>query len=722
MNAFNDPVYRAMFGDETLELGERAGLAYKNLAEEMPVYLTNTLLPYARMISPTGGGCISYDAGVDCDRGRYKWFAEQNPEDAEDILYCCEKFKSLTRRSQHVPFNEEARRMADAGAGWGGTWGGHSNPDFGLIVNEGTEGIRRRIEAGKAKEIYDSDWFYRGCEYTMDALDTLGEKFRIMYTERAAAETNPVNKKWCENAAKAFEVIPKNPAYDFESAVLAFMLVFSVDGYDSPGRFDQYMYRCWIAEQDEEVRYDALERLWDEMHDKRAWNLCLCGSDENWNDQTNELSYEILKIAREKKYQTPNITLRVNRNTPEEMWQAIAETEASGIGMPALYNDEVVCPSLEAMGIPPHHSHMYCMNGCNQIDIFGKSHMGLEDAEVNMGKCLELALHNGVDTCYLKEVVSFTSGDATKFTSYEEVENAFMQQMEYATYIFCLNANTCQQMRGFYGPNPLRSCLIEGCLEKGRDYRNGGPLYNHGQILAEGLADAGDSLYAIKKLVFEEKKYTMAELIRALDDNFEGHDALYRDFSTCSKFGCDIEEVDKITAKIFNRFSVVAKRNNTYRGGVFATGCSPFSRAADHAHHVAALPNGKKFRATEYADCIGATPGNDTKGPTALINSVLHYNQYNTGSGMVFQTKFDKELFNTDEGKAAFIALAKTYFAGGGQQFVTCVVSHEELLDAQIHPEKHQDLIVRVGGYSDYFVNISKELQDNVIRRTYQEI
>ena len=121
MNAFNDPVYRAMFGDETLELGERAGLAYKNLAEEMPVYLTNTLLPYARMISPTGGGCISYDAGVDCDRGRYKWFAEQNPEDAEDILYCCEKFKSLTRRSQHVPFNEEARRMADAGAGWGGT-------------------------------------------------------------------------------------------------------------------------------------------------------------------------------------------------------------------------------------------------------------------------------------------------------------------------------------------------------------------------------------------------------------------------------------------------------------------------------------------------------------------------------------------------------------------------------------------------------------------------
>lgn len=721
MEKYYDPIYKAMFTDESLEIGERIGLAYKYMAEAVNIEFSRNILPVAVMRDSDGGGFLDYSCSVDYEYGRVNHLCEKFPEDAEKIREDKAKFYGFTHRAQHIPFTIEARIMSDNGAGWGGTWGGHANPDFGRIVNEGTEGIRRRIEEGKAKNIYDSDWFYRGCEYTMDALDIMGERFRKLAIEKAKTETDPANRRRYEAAAKAFEVVPKKPAYDFESAVLAFMLIFSMDGYDSPGRFDQYMLRCYRATEDKEIRNDALERFWEEMHDTRSWNLCLCGSDENWNDMTNELSYDILAMARKKKYQTPNITLRVHRNTPNEMWQAIAQTAATGIGMPALYNDEVVCPALESMDIPPCHSHEYCMNGCNQIDIFGKSHMGLEDAEVNMGKCMEFTLHNGVDT-RTGEQTSFTSGDPAKFTCYEEFENAFLQQVEYATFIFCGNANSAQQMRGNYCLNPLRSCLIEGCLEKGRDYRNGGPLYNHGQILAEGLADAGDSLYAVKKLIYDEKKYTMEQLVTALKDNFEGHDELYRDFSGCDKFGCDIEEVDRITAKIFDRFSIFAKRNHTYRGGIFASGCSPFNRAASHAHSVGALPNGKKFRAYEYADCIGATPGNDTKGPTALINSVLHYNQYNTGSGMVFQTKFDKDLFNTDTGKAAFIALAKTYFAGGGQQFVTCVVSHEELLDAQIHPEKHQDLIVRVGGYSDYFVNISKELQDNVIRRSYQQI
>ena len=389
-----------------------------------------------------------------------------------------------------------------------------------------------------------------------------------------------------------------------------------------------------------------------------------------------------------------------------------------GTGLPALYNDDVVCTALEKIGIPPADNHDYCMNGCNQIDILGKSHMGLEDGEVVFAKCLEFALHNGVNAMDGR-LVSVKTGDPVTFETYERFERAFFEQLEFVTYNSCHSANAYQHMRGVFQPHPLRSCLIEGCLEKGRDYRNGGPIYNHGQILAEGIADTGDSLYAVKKLVYDEKKYTMQELIDALNADFEGYGKLHHDFKNCEKFGNDSSEVDEITARIVNRFFAFLKRNNTYRGGVFTGGCSTFNRAAGYGMRTAALPNGKRKGEPLLADSIAATPGRDTNGPTAQMKSVLRFNHTEACSGFVFQNKFEKKMFCSEKGKASFIALAKAYFLGGGQQYTVTVVSPEDLIDAKAHPENHRNLIVRVGGYSDYFVNLSEELQDNVIERTF---
>ena len=210
----------------------------------------------------------------------------------------------------------------------------------------------------------------------------------------------------------------------------------------------------------------------------------------------------------------------------------------------------------------------------------------------------------------------------------------------------------------------------------------------------------------------------MQELIDALRADFAGYEKLHHDSKNCEKFGNDIEEVDAITARVLNRFFTILKRNKTYRGGVFTGGCSTFNRAAGYGMKTAALPNGKLKGEPLLADSIAATPGRDTKGPTAQIKSVLKYNHTNACSGFVFQNKFEKKLFLSEKGKASFIALAKAFFAGGGQQYTITVVSPEDLLDAKINPEKHRNLIVRVGGYSDYFVNLSNELQDNVIART----
>lgn len=714
-----DPFLYGYFLDESLEHGECVGLALLYAAKNLDLKLSKQLLPETAFESKYGTSGYSPSDGFWFSEEKIAELAEKFPEHNEILQHYLRELTLFRNKAKRL-FSEPTEALDRSGAEWGGGWGGHSNPDYGRIVNNGTEYIRSIIDENRGK-YPDEDWFYRSCSYVLDAMDILGERYRNLALERAESCENPDDKDFLLRMAKAFETVPKEPAYDFTSAMCSFMLVFALDGSDSPGRFDQYMYPAYSKTENKEDTNDLLDRLWEYFNDHRSWNLCISGSDENFNDESNELTYDILAMVRQKGYNTPNLTCRVHKNTPDKLWNAIADTLATGTGLPALYNDDVVCTALEKIGIPPKDSHDYCMNGCNQIDIFGKSHMGLEDGEVVFTKCLEFALHNGINAMN-GEQVSIETGDPASFKTYERFEKAFTDQLEYVTYNSCASANTWQHLRAVFQPHPLRSCLIEGCLEKGRDYRNGGPLYNHGQILAEGIADTGDSLYAVKKLVYDEKKYTMAELINALNADFVGYEQLHHDFKNCEKFGNDIESVDKITARALNRFFTVLKRNRTYRGGIFTGGCSTFNRAAGYGQRTAALPNGKRKGEPLLADSIAATPGRDTNGPTAHIKSVLRYNHTDACSGFVFQNKFEKKMFNTEKGKASFIALAKAFFSGGGQQYTITVVSPEDLIDAKANPENHRDLIVRVGGYSDYFVNLNDELQDNVIQRSFTGI
>ena len=714
-----DPFLYGYFLDDTLEHGERVGLALLYAAKNIDVKFSRRLLPETAFESKYGCATYTPPDGLRFFDENIIKLANEYPEHKETFQRYIEELKIFRDKAKRL-FSEPTEMLDRSGAEWGGGWGGHSNPDYGRTVNLGTDGIRSIIAENRDK-YPDEAWFYRACSYALDAIDILGERYREAALKKAENCENADDRAFLLRMAKAFETVPKKPAYDFTSAMCSFMLVFALDGSDSPGRFDQYMYPAYSKTENKEEIIDLLDRLWEYFHDHRSWNLCISGSDENWNDESNELTYDILDMVRKKGYQTPNLTCRIHRNTPDRLWNAIADTLATGTGLPALYNDDVVCTALEKIGIPPKDSHDYCMNGCNQIDILGKSHMGLEDGEVVFTKCLEFALHNGVDAMNGKKI-SIETGDPRTFETYERFERAFTDQLEYVTYNSCASAITWQHLRGVFEPHPLRSCLIEGCLEKGRDYRNGGPLYNHGQILAEGIADTGDSLYAIKKLIYDEKQYTMSELIDALNANFEGYEQLHHDFKNCEKFGNDIEEVDKITARALNRFFTVLKRNNTYRGGIFTGGCSTFNRAAGYGLRTAALPNGKLKGEALLADSIAATPGRDTNGPTAQIKSVLRYNHDDACSGFVFQNKFEKKMFCTDKGKASFIALAKAYFAAGGQQYTVTVVSPEDLIDAKTNPENHRNLIVRVGGYSDYFVNLGEDLQDNVIKRTLMDM
>jgi formate C-acetyltransferase len=695
----------------------RMALALKAVAERAPIdFLPGEYMPNASPVTPTSGVYYTFGSGFAVDEGKLRENEERYPELAGELRAIREDVCRFSTGAVLAASKDRTmERLASTGACWGGGWAGHSNPDYDRLLSLGTSGIRDLIRSCRTENLEAGD-FYDGCEIVLDALDILGQRFRKLAGERAAAAGSEEEKRIYGKLAETFGVIPQHPATDMCAAVCLFWMVFTFDGIDSPGRLDQFFLPAWSRTDPEEARF-WLDRLWQAFHRTRTWNLCISGSDENWNDMTNDVTWAVLDLAEKYRYQTPNITMRVHRNTPEALWKRAAEVLSTGIGMPALYNDEVMCPALEKMGIPPVHSHLYCMNGCNQVDIMGKSHMGLEDGEVNFGKCLEYALWDGFDTMR-GEQLSIHTGNAAKFKTFDELMKALFWQIDHVTDV-SVALSLCSQMAyAKTAPSPLRSCLLDGCLERGRDYKNGGPLYGDGQILSEGMPDCADSLAAVKKFVFDEGRYTMAELLDALRVSFKGHEDMLAVLKTAPKFGNDDPYVDGIMKELSDHWFAYLKTKHTFRGGTFAGGCSTFNRAAGNGRACPALPNGHLRGDPMFSDCIGAVPGQDVSGPTAAVKSALTYDQTEVTSGFVFQLRFDKALFGTEKGMDSFIHLAKAYFAGGGQQLSVNVLSADELKDAQAHPEKYGDLIVRVGGYSDYFVRLPRDLQDNVIART----
>lgn len=655
-----------------------------------------------------------------CSEESMKYLIAGNPDVADELELIRDK---MVEKCEHQRlfdhFTLEQKAHNDEGDLWGGTWCGHGNPKFADFAIHGTNGYRRKVQRAKENNPGHDD-FYKAMMLALDAVDCIGRRFGElagkMLDEGALDEKQRVRVERIKNT---FDHAPMEPCRDFCEAAAVFSMIFTLDGPapDSPGYFDQYMYGFW-EKTDPKLRREYLENLWEFFHNTRSWNLTIAGSDEDWKDRSNSLTYEILDVSAQKKYNAPNLTLRVHRNTPEAIWKAAYKSLATGCGLPAIYNDETVCPALERLGIVPRDSHEYVMNGCNQIDIMGKSHMGLEDGEVSFGKALEYVLFCGESQTSGRHLGIY-SGDPTEYKSYDEFLEAYLRQLDYMTDLACDMSNRSQAVYKACGANPLRSLLIEGCIEKAKDYKAGGPLYGNGQILAEAIGDTIDSLAIIKKYVFEDKTIGMAELIEALRDNFEGHDELYQTVTHSEyKFGNNIPYVDEIAKTIVDHWTSYLLKIPTVRGGWFGAGCSPLDRIDDYGRNLGALPNGHKKGEASIADSIGAVPGCDTHGPTALINSVLSYDQTLATSGFILNLKFDKKVFCTERGEETFEAVCKSYFERGGQQLQITVVNAEDLLDAQKNPDAHRDLIVRIGGYSAYFHTLSKENQDNVIART----
>lgn len=701
--------------DEYDDVGYKIGCGLLNQAKYMPITLKDNAFFAGEYDFEDCGVKSHYSHTIWVNNEVLKEEINSFPDYKEQLQYIYDTMAPLDGRriveNTKTPLESKLTQMR---ACWGGDWGGHANPDYETFLRLGTSGIIEKIN--HYKEINPHrEGFYLGLIKAMQSLEVLADRYSML-AHKQAFYAQGKEKKQLLRISDALKHCPKNSPRDFFEACQMFWLCFVCMGVDSPGRFDQFMLP-YYNNSDKEDCEECMRGLWEKFHNTRTWNLCISGSDENGKDMTNELSYLILKLACEYKYNTPNLTMRVHKNTPPKLIDEAIKTFSTGIGMPVMYNDECVCPMLEQLGIEKADAHDYCMNGCNQIDIMGKSHMGLEDGEVSLIKALEFTLFNGICQ-YSNEKIGLEVGVAEEFEDFSALLSAYKKEVEYITDITVKMANKAQEIYANFAPNPLRSAITQGCIERGRDYKNGGPLYNNGQILAEGIADTADSLAAIKYYIYETKKYTMQELKAALNTDFVGYEELYNDFSSFKKFGNNDEYVDSICIDIVEHFFRYLRTKKVFRGGIYTGGCSPFNRAAFYGEKVKAMPNGKRANDSLIADSIGAVPGEDVNGITSLINSVLKYPHSLAGSGFVLNLKFNKNLFEKERGFDAVKNLLKVFFENGGQQISPFVVSREELEDALINPEKHKNLIVRVGGYSDYFIRLSQGLRENIVKRT----
>ncbi|MFQ6041292.1 MAG: pyruvate formate lyase family protein [Candidatus Poribacteria bacterium] len=694
----------------------------------MPAVIDDNDLIVGRMTGGRSIGGFNFGGGVTCDTDYAEQLAQEHPDRKEEIEAIVQFWRDKTVVS-HIHWREDEQYLSGQNVYWAG-WGGHGILDFTRILAGGVEGLRERIRNSMTMTADEKKLsFHKSLLIMCDAIDAFAQNYAEKAQKMALTEADPKRKRELEEIAEICFKAPHYGASSFREALQTFWFIHLLDGTDSPGRFDQYMFPYYKTDIENGVitkdeAQSLIDHLWQRFNDVRSWNLCVGGLKPDGTDGANDLTYICLEATKRCQKVAPNLSLRLSENSADELWMKALEVIETGVGMPALYNDDVLIPAMMRYGITAEDARDYAMNGCSQIDIQGKSHMGLEDGEVNLLKCLELALNNGFDPFPSfggagvgKRQIGPETGD--RFASFDDVMKAYKKQVEYATMRVCNAANVVQQAHAETSPNLFRSLFVDDCIDKGMDFKAGGPRYNHGQILTQGIANTADSLAAIKKLVFEEKAVSMAELMTALQNNFPDEEFRQRLINDAPKYGNDDDYVDSIAQEIVEHFYTELNKHHTWRGGVYGGGSIVFTRAVSFGRHVGATPDGRRAY-TILADSVGPTRGLDREGPTAMLKSVAKTPQILAQSTYLLNVKFTPSVLRDNKEKV--MALLKTYFKEGGQQIQVNVVDREMLLKAKADPDNYRNLVVRVSGFSGYFTQLSHDLQEDIIARTEHEV
>lgn len=611
-------------------------------------------------------------------------------------------------------------------------------------MNECQANIDKTISTGK--EDQEKIDYWTACIIQCEGLITYAHRMAEEAQRQCDACKDDARKKELMAIAENCRVVPENPPQNFYQALqmIWFVHVYfhievctTANGF---GRFDQYMWPFYkkdvIDEKNitEEFAFELLCCLYlkacevYEVRDKwyatsfagyPMWEILVVGGQtRDGKDATNELSYLCLEAANQLKTTQPVMAVRVWAGTPEELIQKGCKMIQEGQANPGFFNDDAAMKMTLGKGCTLEEARDWTIVGCIQPGAGGGTADGSPDAGyVNMGKMIEFVLHNGIDPSTGK-LMGLQTGDPREFKSIEEFKNALKKQIMHHYDLIRTGYNIMQGIHMLRYPVIFASMVTKGCVESGKSVQHGGAKYSTAGLYITGAANLADSIVAIQKCVFEDKDITMAELIAALDNNFEGEERMRQLLlNKPPKFGNDNGFVDGVYREMTHFIADNVQSWKDARGGTYSFNVHSQTVNISHGQVCGATPDGR--RAGEpFCDNASPMMGRDTSGPTATVKSVASMGQEAFHDGALFNLRFDPKGVEGEKGLTAIEGVIKTYFEHGGQHIQINVVDKETLLDAQINPEMHKGLMVRVAGYMAYFTELDKSAQDTIIYRT----
>lgn len=627
---------------------------------------------------------------------------------------------------------------------------GHTAMD-GKMYHEGLLDVKARIE----KRISELDYIYdpeatdkqqelEAMAISCDAAILFAERHAALAEEKAAKEQNPQRKKELEKIADVCHWVPAHAPRDLWEAIQMYWFVHlgtvtELNGWDSmnPGHIDQHLWPFYQKGIENgtltrDKAKELLSCLWIKFNNQPAppkvgvtalesgtyndfTNINIGGVDRNGKSATNDLSYMILEIQEELHELQPGLSIHIAENTPDEFLLEGIKVIRQGHGYPSIFNPDTYIKELVREGKTLEDAREGGCSGCIEVGAFGKEAY-LLTGYLNTPKILEITLNNGIDPETGKRL-GLETGDPHTFHSFDELYEAWHKQMVYFVNLKLSVNNYIERMFSLYAPATFLSLYIDDCIEKGKDYYSGGARYNTTYIQCTGLGTITDCFTTLKKHVFEDRRYTMEEILEACAKNWENKEKMRQYIRNHTPFfGNDDEYADTIAVRVYDDLvKAIEGRPNT-RGGktqlnMLSTTCHNYFGSV-----CGATPNG---RLAHFAISDGTSPahGSDSHGPTAVIKSLGKLDQTKSG-GTLLNVRFVPQLLKRDEDQRKLASLIRTYFKFGGHHIQFNIVDTATLHDAQKHPEEYRDLLVRVAGYSDYFNDMTEQLQNEIIART----
>ena len=759
-------VERARFATESYRLTEGQPMATRR---------ANMLLHLVRSMSITihpdeiivGNRSVLPQMGVIAPEGAVDWVDREleilptRPQDKFDILPA--QIKALREeifpywRGQTLEDVVAARIPADVAAAVRGKAfslnqtdhaQGHILPDVDAWLRLGVRGLRERVEVARQQPEVQSEaqqTFYESALIALQAAREFMDRYAALARQMAVHCDDAARSQELLQIARTCAWLSENPARDFREALQAVWFLFVLLQIESnassfsPGRFDQYMLPYLTNDLESgrltlEQAQELLELLWLKFSEivllrssssaryfagfPIGFNIVIGGQLPGGRDATNILSTMCLRAQADLMLTQPNLSIRIHRNSPEAFLRAAAFVIGRGGGMPQVFNDEVIIPGQLNRGLDPDDALNYAVVGCVELSTPGKA-LGWSDASMfNLTRVLELTFFGGRDP-HTGEQIGLETPPLDEMRTFAELEAAYDRQLAHFVALMVTGCNLVDSIHAEIYPSPFLSLVIADCLDRGLDVTAGGAHYNFSGVQGVQIANVADSLAAVRQAVFNDRWVTAAGFLTALRQNFAGDEVLrQRLINRVPKYGNDDDRVDRYAQQWGDRYSELVAQYPTIRGGVYQPGFYTVSAHVPMGANVGATPDGR-FAGTPLADGgLSPSAGRDKRGATAALHSVSKLNLKLASNGTLLNMKFLPPFFDGAEALKKFVLLLRGFCNLHIPHVQFNVVSADTLRQAQANPDEYRSLVVRVAGYSAYFTELDRELQDEIIRRT----